>query len=127
MFGMGMSEILLILVVALVFIGPKKLPEVAKGLGKGYAEFRKYINEFKDAVDLNSEPAKSSAPHRAQEVYEEHYKDVTTVEAEEPVKKEETVKAEEPAKAEAAAEPEKQEEPVKTAEKKPEVKENAEG
>ncbi len=43
MFGLGMSEIILILAVALIVIGPKKLPEVAKGVGKGYAEFKKNI------------------------------------------------------------------------------------
>ena len=35
MFGLGAAEIIVILVLALVFIGPKKLPDLAKGLGKG--------------------------------------------------------------------------------------------
>ncbi|HDL52910.1 MAG TPA: twin-arginine translocase subunit TatB, partial [Proteobacteria bacterium] len=39
MLGMGMQEILIILVVALIVIGPKRLPELAKTLGKGLAEF----------------------------------------------------------------------------------------
>jgi len=92
MFGLGMSEIFLILAVALIVIGPKKLPEVAKGLGKGYAEFKKYMTDFKDAVniDLDSEtPKKPAAPTKAAEVYEEHYKDVTT---EESAKSEQEVK-----------------------------------
>lgn len=122
MFGMGMSEIFLILAVALIVIGPKKLPEVAKGLGKGYAEFRKYINEFKDAVNLDDEPARSSASQKTQDVYKEHYQDVTTVEPEEPAKQEE-VKPEETKKEETVQEPESEQ----TAQKKPEVKENAEG
>jgi TatA/E family protein of Tat protein translocase len=41
MFGIGVPELLVILVVALIVLGPKRLPEVAKALGKGLAEFRK--------------------------------------------------------------------------------------
>ncbi len=41
MFGIGVTELLVILVIALVVLGPTKLPEVAKMLGKGLAEFRR--------------------------------------------------------------------------------------
>ena len=41
MFGIGTPELLVILVVALVVLGPKRLPEVARALGKGLAELRK--------------------------------------------------------------------------------------
>ncbi|MBT7609926.1 MAG: hypothetical protein HN576_09225 [Bacteriovoracaceae bacterium] len=41
MFGLGAGEVVLILLFALIFIGPKKLPELAKGLGKGIREFQK--------------------------------------------------------------------------------------
>ena len=50
MLGIGMQEILIILVVALIVIGPKRLPEVARTLGKGLAEFRKATDDFQDAV-----------------------------------------------------------------------------
>ena len=40
MFGLGMGEVAIILVIALIFIGPKKLPQLAKGLGKGLREFQ---------------------------------------------------------------------------------------
>ena len=50
MLGIGMPEILIILVVALVVIGPKRLPEVAKTLGKGFAEFKKATDDFQETV-----------------------------------------------------------------------------
>ena len=46
MFGLGIGEILIILAFALIFIGPKKLPELAKSLGKGLREFQKAKDEI---------------------------------------------------------------------------------
>lgn len=48
MFGIGMPELLIILVVALIVVGPKKLPDMAKGLGKGLSQFRKAADEIKE-------------------------------------------------------------------------------
>ena len=48
MFGIGMPELLLILAIALIVIGPKKLPDLAKSLGRAMREFKKATNEFKD-------------------------------------------------------------------------------
>jgi sec-independent protein translocase protein TatB len=45
MFGIGMPEIAVIIVVALLVLGPKRLPEVARALGKGLAEFRRVTGE----------------------------------------------------------------------------------
>jgi sec-independent protein translocase protein TatB len=47
MFGLGFGEILIILVLALILLGPKKLPDVAKQLGKGMREFRKATDDLK--------------------------------------------------------------------------------
>jgi len=48
MFGIGMPELLLILVLAHIVLGPKKLPELARALGKGMAEFRRATDELKE-------------------------------------------------------------------------------
>jgi sec-independent protein translocase protein TatA len=47
MFGIGMPELLLILGLALIVLGPKKLPELARALGKGLAEFRRATDDLK--------------------------------------------------------------------------------
>ena len=51
MFGIGFQEMLLILVVILIFFGPKRLPDLAKSLGKGLAEFKKASDEVKKGID----------------------------------------------------------------------------
>ena len=53
MFGIGFQEILVILVVALIVIGPKKLPEVAKALGRAYREFVRASTEVKNYLDVD--------------------------------------------------------------------------
>ena len=48
--NLGFSEILLILIVALIFFGSKKIPEIARGLGKGIAEFRKAMADVQQNI-----------------------------------------------------------------------------
>ena len=66
MFGLGGQELLLILFVVLLFFGPSKLPELARGLGKGMREFKKaqaYLeHEFNKAVDIEEVKAKPVPP-----------------------------------------------------------------
>lgn len=57
MFGIGMSELFLILAVALIVVGPKKMPEIARLLGRGFSEFRKASQTLREAIDVQSEKA----------------------------------------------------------------------
>lgn len=51
MFGIGVPELILILVVGLIVFGPGKLPEVARSLGKGIREFKKATNVLSQAIN----------------------------------------------------------------------------
>lgn len=53
MFGIGMQEIVLICVIALIVVGPKKMPELARALGRGYGEFRRAFDEMKRNVETD--------------------------------------------------------------------------
>ncbi len=53
MFGIGPVELAVVLVVALLVMGPKKLPQLARTLGKGLAEFRRASSDLKRSFDLD--------------------------------------------------------------------------
>jgi TatA/E family protein of Tat protein translocase len=63
MFGIGFQEMLIILVVVLIFFGPKRLPDLAKSLGKGIAEFKKASEEVRKGIeDAVKEESTEEAP-----------------------------------------------------------------
>jgi len=55
MFGIGLPELIIIMVIALIVIGPSKLPDLARALGKGMAEFRKATQEIKESLDMDED------------------------------------------------------------------------
>jgi sec-independent protein translocase protein TatA len=58
MFGLGVQEIMLILLIALFFFGGEKLPEIAKGLGKGLREFKRAMDQPDAEVKAPERPMK---------------------------------------------------------------------
>ncbi|HZY30619.1 MAG TPA: twin-arginine translocase TatA/TatE family subunit [Candidatus Methylomirabilis sp.] len=63
MFGLGMQELIVIFVIALLIFGPKKLPDLGRSLGRGLAEFKRASEELKEglAVELSAEEEKAAA------------------------------------------------------------------
>lgn len=86
--SLGMPEILIILVIALIIFGPRKLPELGKSLGQGLAHFRRASEDFKrqweDEVDMERrridapvQPSVESAPYSQAEAVSEPSSDAT--------------------------------------------------
>lgn len=57
MFGIGMPELIIILAIALIVIGPQKLPEMARSIGKGLAEFKRASNDFRRSIEEEARAA----------------------------------------------------------------------
>jgi sec-independent protein translocase protein TatA len=60
MFGLGLQELLVILVIALVIFGPSKLPQIGSGLGKAIRDFKKGVSS--DETDETEKDAKKENP-----------------------------------------------------------------
>lgn len=65
-FNIGPGELILILIIALVVLGPGKLPDVANSLGKSVREFRKAATDISDAGKLDTPIAQEAPPPSAQ-------------------------------------------------------------
>jgi Tat protein translocase TatB subunit len=59
MFDIGMPELIVIFIVALLVLGPKKLPELARAIGKGLGELKRALQDAKDKVETEFEEATS--------------------------------------------------------------------
>lgn len=57
MFGIGMPQLIIILAIALIVIGPQKLPDLARSLGRGLAEFKRASNNFRRSIEEEASAA----------------------------------------------------------------------
>lgn len=73
MFGIGIPELILILIVGLVVFGPSKLPEIGRAVGKGLREFKKASNAFQNILNApDDEPRRTmAATHGGEKTAEE--------------------------------------------------------
>ena len=62
--GIGAQEILLILLIILLLFGAKKIPEIARGLGKSMSEFKKGLREVDEEIKKEEEPEKREPPEK---------------------------------------------------------------
>ena len=91
MFGIGFPELLLILALALIVLGPKRLPDLAKALGRGIAEFKKATDELKQTFHEETriseqrerllQQGKLQPPGSIEETYPEEANDEASLDA----------------------------------------------
>ena len=69
MFGLGMQELLIILLVVLLLFGAKRIPEVMRSFGKGVTEFKKGVSELESEID--KKPGKNVGNEEGEKVSED--------------------------------------------------------
>ncbi|MER3447695.1 MAG: twin-arginine translocase subunit TatB [Candidatus Dadabacteria bacterium] len=82
MFGIGTSELLLILLIALIVLGPKEIPKVARTLGRAMREFQRATDELRRTIDMEIEnderastkPSENKAEEMKDEIKKEENK-----------------------------------------------------
>ncbi len=95
MFGIGSTELIVILVVALIVIGPAKLPELAKTLGKAMGEFKRVSNDVRHTIETEMD-------------YEEEKKETAKLKKSMPAEKKENSGEEGASSGEEYADPERE-------------------
>src|SRR5438046_336632 len=71
MFNVGPLELLVILIVALVVVGPEKLPDLARTIGRAMRELRKIQDDLRDTIRFEGEDTPQPAEHQVRPVYDE--------------------------------------------------------
>jgi Tat protein translocase TatB subunit len=82
MFGIGLPELIVIMVVALLVVGPSKLPELARSLGKTFQEFRRIADDVKETLEETTD-VETSSEQRAENKEEPEKKSDTIETAQE--------------------------------------------
>lgn len=65
MFGIGTTEIIVIFIVALLFLGPKRLPELARTVGRAFADFRRTASDLQSHLNVDAAPRYTPPPRPA--------------------------------------------------------------
>ncbi len=71
MFGIGTSEILIILLIALLVLGPNEIPKLAKSLGRGMRELERAKNELRDSIQFEMDEKETSEAKEPEKAGEE--------------------------------------------------------
>jgi sec-independent protein translocase protein TatA len=81
--SIGFGEILIILVIALIVFGPRRLPEMGKTVGRSLREFRRATSEIRSEItaDLEDEPPRLTVEERARQIKERRARGQTPPEA----------------------------------------------